>query len=133
MAKDITFNTDHNVLCFKAIGEQNSKTRVEFAEKLLNIAKEFNCWKVLCDYTQSRVTAGTLEIYRIPSQLEQIGIPRYFKIAVIYSSDKESYIFWETRARNADFTTRVFTDKDEALKWLNSFSKNQPQLTLCDV
>jgi hypothetical protein len=118
MDSDISFNSEINVVCVKATGELNHETGARIAERTLRVIAKHKCNKIFCDYSKMKVTASFWEIYENPILFDLWGIPHNFNIAVIYSQDEDSFKFWEARMQNAGFIVRVFTQEEEALKWL---------------
>jgi hypothetical protein len=70
---------------------------------------------------QPRLT--TLEMYRLPSILEPLGLTRQAKIAVVYSPASalaRDLEFMENVAINQGFNVRLFTTSEEAKEWLQN-------------
>ncbi len=117
MEPNITYDPEFGVVKVKAEGMLNNQIGLELAQKAIDIASKHQCSKILCDFTEMKVTASTLKIYEYPSHAIQMGVPRHLKVAVVYSIDEENHKFWETVTRNAGFLVRVFALQDEAIKW----------------
>ena len=124
MEPDIAYVPEFGVVKVKAEGELNNQSGIETAQKAINIASKQKCNKILFDFTEMEVTAPIHEIYDSPSLLIKMGMPRYFKLAVVYAGDEESHKFWETVTRNSGFVTRVFTEHSKALTWLTDPKSN---------
>jgi hypothetical protein len=118
MGLTVGFDLKLNVVRLKATGEINKRTAAWIANNALRAAAKHKCNRVLCDYTDVKLTASILEIYQNPLGFKQWKIPRNLKIALLYSKDDESFQFWETRMYNIGFIARIFKQEDEAAKWL---------------
>ena len=118
MGSDISFNSELNVVCVKATGELNNETGAWIAERALEVIAKHKCDKIFFDYSKMKVTASFSDIYENPMLFDLWGITHNISIAVVYSQDEEKFKFWETRMKNNGFLARVFTQEDEALKWL---------------
>lgn len=120
MSVDIIYNSELNVVSVRATGELNFEAGKTLAQKILKIAAGHECKKVLCNYSNMKLTATPVDLYNNADHLDKWGVPHDFWIAVIYSEDEKAYKFWEIVAKNRGYLGRVFKDKNKALKWLTN-------------
>ena len=118
MGVTIDFSSKLNVICVKAAGELNNEKVALIMERTLKVIGKYKCKKVFCDFSNTKVTASSLEIYESPILFDLWEVPYIICISVVYSQDEKSFKFWESRMQKAGFIARVFTEKGEALKWL---------------
>ncbi len=85
--------------------------------------KEHRRLLVLTDLTDMVVTPSILNVYDAINMFENMGIHRNTSEALIIPANKfavENVKFYENACQNRGFNVRLFTDRDEALKWLAS-------------
>lgn len=61
------------------------------------------------------------DIFRMPKMLDQLGIPKSARIAVIVREDAPKGLgpfFFETICRNRGYKVKVFRSEDEAMTWV---------------
>ena len=120
---DIGVDPEDAVVRVRAVGDLNGKSNLHLAKHFSSAALKSNCNLVLCDLTAARLTDSVLGIYEYPARLQQQGVSRALRIAVVYENDEQKHRFWETVSRNRGFMTRVFRDTQEALDWLTDPSR----------
>ncbi|HPC95796.1 MAG TPA: hypothetical protein PLU87_12695 [Sedimentisphaerales bacterium] len=89
----------------------------------LAVAAECATGAILIDARQMRLDALTTELYRLPEIVEELGLTRSHRVAVVIADDSEqidSFLFVETVFFNRGFPVRLFTEVAAALKWLKS-------------
>jgi len=96
------------------------------------LSKENNCRFFLTDYLEVRLELSTLQIYEVPKLLQDtfalLGLDvRLLRRAVVVAEDLRDYKFYEDVAVNQGQKPKVFTDIDEAKKWL---AENQHHETM---
>lgn len=77
--------------------------------------------RLLVDHTASEPAGSTLDIYRLPPEAEARGLTRDFRLAIVAPNNPKhlsDFTFYETRAQNAGFLHRVFTNERDAIAWL---------------
>ena len=80
---------------------------------------QYNVDRYLIDVTAARNVASVSENYRLAYQtLEEHGIRKQIRIALITDPADDSHDFPETAFHNAGYDFKIFTDKDSAMAWL---------------
>ncbi len=95
----------------------------EMVARGLAVAAERATGAILIDARQMRLDALTTELYRLPGIVEELGLTRSHRVAVVIADDSEqmdSFLFVETVFFNRGFPVRLFTEVTAALKWLKS-------------
>jgi hypothetical protein len=97
----------------------------EFTEILargLAAAAEHAIHAILIDARQMKLTAQTTELYHLPETVEELGLTRRHRVALVISGDsepKDSFSFVETVFFNRGFQVRLFAETIAALEWLH--------------
>ena len=103
------------------------QSKYSFAEGFLatdaKIAKEKDCRLIFTDLTEVSRKLSILEIYELPDRIKTIftsfGIHvSLYRRANLVAKDWDDYIFHENVMVNRGQNEKVFTDIDEATKWL---------------
>ena len=79
--------------------------------------------KFLSDDRHMVPQLSTVELYELPGILEDLGLRRTDRVAVVYSTSspkRSDFEFFEDVARNRGFTVQLFTDPEKARDWLNA-------------
>jgi len=118
MQPHITFKPELGVVHVIAKGDLNNKVCLDIVKRAFKIAKEHQCKKVMCDFTDMTITESITGIYYYPSLAKSENIPTYLKFAILYSRDEKNFLFWETVCRNQGYYIRVFKDNNAAIEWL---------------
>lgn len=85
------------------------------------VAREHATYAILADAREMRLTAQTTELYHLPDTVEEQGLTRHYRVAMVISDDsnqKESFTFFETVFVNRGFQMRLFSERCAALEWL---------------
>lgn len=64
---------------------------------------------------------SVFDIYFLLDLYQQFEIPKTIKEAVVFSNEKdnkEKVKFYETASLNKGYNVRIFSNRDEAVKWL---------------
>lgn len=76
--------------------------------------------RILVDIRNSVLNPTVMELFGFNASYHD-SLPINIRIAIVYSSEspnREDLLFMETVARNRRVLLRIFTDRDEALDWL---------------
>jgi len=125
MSHTIIYNSETHVIESKFNGDLNFEEVKEFISAGALISRENNCPFFLSDYREVKLELSTMDIYEVPQLLQDIfasfGLNvRRLRRAVVAAADLEDYLFYETVAFNRGQYAKVFTDVDEARKWLST-------------
>jgi hypothetical protein len=112
------YNQEEDFLEVRATGKMDDKAFPEVVETYWSILKEHGCHRSLIDYRNFVFTKSTLEIYIRPETVVEVGGTNLVKMAVIVESINKEYYFLETVYLNRGFRIKMFTDSEEAIRWL---------------
>ena len=80
------------------------------------VLKETGCYRVLSDCSQSQILLSSLDIMQFPKMVESLSAVKQSKRAVLFPSGSSGYELYGMVSKSEKL--RVFTDKEEAMKWL---------------
>jgi hypothetical protein len=124
MSHTVIYNAETHVIESKFQGLLTFDEVKLFISEGALMSKEKDCRFFLSDYREVKLKLSTLEIYNVPQLLKDVfssfGLNVYLlKRAVVAARDLNDYRFYENVAFNSGQYAKVFTDIDEAKKWLS--------------
>ena len=100
-------------------GQRTPETVKAMAEAIYNSCKEHGCFKVLADSRELKGQLGVVDLYYIPSEIPNDPMARRIRLASLdLEENREAWAFFETVFRNAGYQLKIFTDPDDAIRWL---------------
>ncbi len=122
MSYKVAYNAVSRVIEVKAKGEFTLDQASQMALDISRLAREKKCSRVLSDFLEATIHLTTLEIFNLPKMVagqyaSQQKKPSEIKRALVIERSADSE-FYETVSVNAGQITKVFKDRDEALRWL---------------
>jgi hypothetical protein len=131
MAYQVTYNADDDCVHATIEGVVDLATAYRYAREIIKQLSAHNCLRVLNDMRQASIQLSTMDLYDLPAwieeAMEEAGVNRAVRRALIVAKDFSEYKFFETVSRNhghllevfADSnTTGIFRDKTKAREWL---------------
>jgi len=123
MPYTISYNAEAGVIETKVQGDFFLSEAKEMISEAMEVAKEQNCFLLLCDLQAANVKLSTLEIYQLPNVVldksASLGFHAHkLKRALVATHNVRDYDFFETVTVNRGQNAKVFRDVDEARKWL---------------
>ena len=118
MPVKLTYDSQHDCLVQEFVGVVDEDLIKQQVKLVVAASKEHNCKRLLNDMRQAELGLSIVEIHEIPKFLENEGVDRSWKRAVVFSKDFRDYHFYENVAFNIGFTVKVFTDRQKSLDWL---------------
>jgi len=113
-------------------GERNNLTEmIEATKTTVSAATELGMTHILADYRKVKYNVPLTEAYNLVKVYEtKTPVIKSFTIAgIMNEEDRELIKFWESISNRRGFEFKIFTDKEEALNWLEdkkSHSKTSP-------
>lgn len=114
------YSPDHGVIVVHFKDTFNILSIKDYALRIAQLARENGCKNILLEARGKKLCLSTVEIYQLPSILNQYGIDRSFRHAILAEPNQQDYIFFETVAFNRSYQVKVFHDQILALNWLGS-------------
>ena len=110
----IQFDADTQIMHVIQNGVYEISESTDMMDYLSKLMLTNNCNKVLIDYRNGSIKAKTIDIYNRPKKLERAGLPRNYKIAILYGVQNEQENFYETVLKNRGYNFRKCNDAEEA-------------------
>jgi hypothetical protein len=116
----ITPSADGMFIILKVKGNINRRIAMEMNLDAHALGKRLRVGRYLVDVTEARNTDPIGESYEFAysDMQKREGIDKFALVATLVSPDDHSHDFMETVARNAGLNVKIFTDKDEAMRFL---------------
>lgn len=121
MAWQVDYLAEEQVITVKFSGAAGMEDLKATCTQCIAVAREHATYAILADASKTALTAQTTELYHLPDTLEEKGLTRHYRVAMVISDDpnqKESFTFFETVFVNRGFQMRLFTEQSAALEWL---------------
>jgi hypothetical protein len=114
MAYQVTYNPQEDCVHATIEGEVDLALAQRYAREITRQLRVHNCLRLLNDMRRAMIKLSTMEIYDLPAwieeRLEEAGVSRSCKRALLVSRDFNDYLFFETVTRNHGQLLEVFTD-----------------------
>jgi len=141
MSHIVIYNSELHIVEAKLQGDMTLGEVQEIISKIAKIAKEKDCRLILSDFREVSRKLSILEIYELPDRIKTIftsfGINvLHYKRANVVAKDLDGYIFHENVMVNRGQKEKVFTDIDQAKKWLmenSAAQQSRPCLAVTDT
>ena len=123
MPYTVIYNSDLHIVESKLQGDMTLGEVKEIVTKIARIAKEKDCRLIFTDFCEVRRKLSILQIYELPDRTKNIfasfGINvSLYKRANVVAKDLDDYVFHENVMVNRGQNEKVFTDMENAKKWL---------------
>jgi hypothetical protein len=123
MPHTIAYHPEQGIIEVKFHGEIRLNETREIFSDIIPIVEEHDCNLILSDYREASIKLSTGEIYEVPNTLSKMfaasRIPaNRLKRALVMKNDLNDFHFFENVTINRGQNAKVFTDIEEARKWL---------------
>ena len=123
MTHTVPYNSELHIVESKLQGNMTLVEVDEIVTQTAKIAKEKECRLILNDFREVSRKLPLWQIYELPDRIRTIftsfGINVWlYKRANVVAKDLDDYIFHENVMVNRGQNEKVFTDIDQAKKWL---------------
>jgi hypothetical protein len=127
MAYEVIYDPDEDCVLGRIEGQVDLALVHDYTKEIIQQLRAHHCLRFLNDMRQASVTLSTVDIYDLPAWIEEAGMDRSCRRALLVSRSFNNYQFFETVSRNhgqlvevfADAqTTGIFRDIAEARAWL---------------
>jgi len=110
-----------SIVRLRFFGTQTVDTIRPAAAEALALGRLNGCTRFVVDYRPCRATDTTAETYFHIANLEDLGVTRSDRVAVVYGRDVDRHVFAELVAQNRGWANmRYFTSMPTAEEWLQS-------------
>jgi hypothetical protein len=110
MAYEVIYDSQEDCVHGRIEGQVDLALVHEYAREIIKQLREHNCPCFLNDMRQAWGKLSTVEIYDLPAWIEEAGMDRSCKRALLVARDFDDYAFFETVSRNHGQLVEVFAD-----------------------
>ena len=123
MPHTVFYNSELHLVESKLQGDMTLSEAEEIVTKIAKIAKEKDCRSIFIDFRNVSQKLSMVEMYRLSDRTKNIftsfGMKlSLYKRANVVAKDLDDYVFHENVMVNRGHNEKVFTDIDQAKKWL---------------
>lgn len=120
MSHNLTYDSETGCVILRIQGRVTMKLIQELAPQVARMFRETKCQRFLNDMSTAVIDVSFMDVYGSPKAMDESGITRDIRRALVVPSDFKQSEFLETVTRNRGHDLRIFTDVDEAKRWLLS-------------
>jgi hypothetical protein len=113
MTYQVVYDPDEDCVHGRIEGQVDLALVHEYAKEIIRQLSAHNCLRFLNDMRQASVTLSTVDIYDLPAWIEEAGMDRSCKRALLVAKDFDDYLFFETVSRNHGQLVEVFADRSQ--------------------
>jgi hypothetical protein len=121
MAWQVKYSADDSIVTVKVSGQTNLEDLVRTFAAGIAGAREHHVKRILIDARQMTITSSATQLYGLPGLLQEQGLTRAHKVAIIVSDNlepNEDFSFLETIFYNRGFSICLYSETTQALAWL---------------
>jgi hypothetical protein len=118
MGYELSYDAEKKIIRGRVLGELNPSLVKNMAVDLEKLGRKHKCPRLLNDLREAVISKSLLDIYSMPRVVEQAGMQKSFRRAIDVNPPVNDYRFLETVSVNEGQEVRVFSDPEEALRWL---------------
>jgi len=129
MGFETFYNEDENIVETRLSDDITNKDVLDFIDKMIQLTTEHECFSWMVDYTSARYKLSTMQIFDLPAEvfkrMDSLGTRKFhIKRAIVRVNDNEDFAFLENVANNRGQNLLVFSNREDAKKWLNGKMDN---------
>jgi hypothetical protein len=125
MGVETFYNEDEGIIETRLTDDITNKDVLRFIDDMIQLTIKYDCFAWLVDYTNARYKLSTMQIFDLPTEvfkkMDMLGDKKYrIKRAIIRINDNADFAFLENVANNRGQNLLVFSNRNEAKKWLKA-------------
>jgi hypothetical protein len=113
MAYKVIYNADEDCVHGTIEGEVDLALAHRYTREIIEQLNVHHCLRLLNDQRNASPKLSTIDIYELPAWIEEAGMNRACKKALLVARNFEDYRFYETVARNHGHLVEVFADSNK--------------------
>jgi hypothetical protein len=114
MAYKVSYNPDEDCVHASIEGHVDLALAQQYAKEIIKQLRAHHCLRLRNDMRRASIKLSTMDLYELPAwieeRLEEAGVSRSCKRALLVSRDFRDYEFYETVSRNHGHLLEVFAD-----------------------
>jgi len=118
MKYELKYDEERDLIMGQVHGEFDSSVVVKMVSDLGAMIQEHDCYRLLNNLRDAKITPETLDIYAMPRVVEKTREVVRCRRAILVNPPLEDFLFLETASVNMGHQFKIFTDSDAAIKWL---------------
>jgi hypothetical protein len=123
MGVETFYNEENSIIETRLTESITNKDVLKFIDDMIQLTLKHDCILWIVDYTNARYKLSTMQIFDLPAEvfkkMDLLGDKKYhIKRAIIRINDNADFAFLENVANNRGQNLLVFSDRNEAKKWL---------------
>ena len=120
MTHQLAYNAESDCIELTVGGTFTMERLKRIAPEVARLSEESGCLKILNDMSGATIDISLAEIYSSPQEMDNSGICRTTRRALVVPPDFNQAAFLETVTRNRGHNLKVFHDRESALAWLRA-------------
>ena len=112
------YDPENRVLVVSASGEMDNNTFHEAAKALWDELDKHKCDRALIDYLDFTISDYFIDLGSRPKELINVSGGRRIKMAGLVRKLDSTFELIEIMYVNRGFDVKIFTNKDDAMRWL---------------
>jgi hypothetical protein len=120
MDYEISLSEDASFVIIHVKNSISPQTALLFTKESVELASKHNVNSYLIDVCGIENKWGVFETYQFAQEIQNYGLQRLDKVAILTESIDKTHSFLETTILNQGYTTKLFTSYDEAVVWLKT-------------
>lgn len=120
MTHRLIYNRDSDCIELTVEGVFTMERLKRIAPEVAKLSEESGCQCILNDMSAATIDISLGEVYSSPQEMDNSGILRTTRRALVVPHDFDQAAFLETVTRNRGHNLKVFRDRESALEWLHS-------------
>jgi hypothetical protein len=117
MAYKVIYNPEEDCVHASIEGDVDLAMAQRYAREITKQLRAHHCLRLLNDMRKASIKLSTMDIYDLPAwieaRMEEAGVTRSCKRALLVSRDFNDYKFFETVSRNHGHLLEVFADSEK--------------------
>jgi hypothetical protein len=118
MSSEFEFLEDKNILYLKSSLIYRSQHSIQTIQEIMDLVIKYKYPNVLGDFRGLNINFSLLSAIEKPKQWKQVGISRNIKIVALFDKIDDKISLRINRLFSFGYKVSIFTDYNEAIKWL---------------
>jgi hypothetical protein len=110
MTYEVIYDPEEDYVHGRIEGQVDLALAHEYVKEIIRQLRAHHCLRFLNDMRQAWDKLSTVDIYNLPAWIEEAGMDRSCKRALLVARDFDDYQFYETVSRNHGQLVEVFAD-----------------------
>jgi hypothetical protein len=118
MSHELHYDSDADCVILRVEGTVTMDLIREIAPQAARMCEETGCRRLLNDMRSTTINISFVELFGSPTAMDESGVSRTIKRALLVPAAFEESQFLENVTRNRGHDLMVFRDIEEAKRWL---------------